>query len=71
MDTKSLIDAIGGQPAIAKHCGLTVAAVSLWNVNGIPESWGRYLRLTYPGAHWKKYDAWLSKNPLPRAKQAA
>jgi hypothetical protein len=55
MDSKTIIDALGGPSEVARLCDLTPQAVSQWygrDADGkerqIPKSWRRYLELAKP-----------------------
>ena len=37
MDTNEIIQTLGGTTKVAKLCGVTLAAVSQWRNNGIPQ----------------------------------
>lgn len=56
--THTLLQAIGGQSAIAAECEVSESAVSQWATEDhLPKPREKYLRLAHPGAHWDAYDA--------------
>lgn len=60
MNTQTLLEAIGGQAAIARECDVTDSAVSQWaKEDQLPRARLQYLRLAHPGSHWAQYDAYL------------
>lgn len=55
MDSKTIIDALGGPSEVARLCGVTPQAVSQWygkDADGrerdMPKSWRRFLELAKP-----------------------
>lgn len=62
MNTKTLLEQIGGQAAIARECDISDSAVSQWAAeDSIPNARSQYLRLAHPGDHWTAYDEYLAK----------
>lgn len=58
MDTRTLLERIGGQAAIAKECEISESAVSQWATGDyLPKPREKYLRLSHPGTHWAEWDA--------------
>lgn len=43
-----VIDALGGTADVARIFGISLAAISQWRENGIPDARLMYLRLAYP-----------------------
>lgn len=52
MDTKTIIQRLGGTTAVSRICGITAASVSEWMQpgRGIPQAREQYLRLLRPEA---------------------
>ncbi len=62
MNTKMLLEQIGGQASIARECFVSDSAVSQWAKDDqIPTARLQYLRLAHTGAHWKLYDEYQAK----------
>lgn len=48
MDTKQIIEKLGGTAETARLCEVTMAAVSQWRENGIPKTQLKFLKLARP-----------------------
>ena len=48
MDTKTIIEKLGGGAKVAALCQVSPAAVSQWNRNGIPNARLMFLKLARP-----------------------
>lgn len=48
MDSKQVIEALGGTTRVAEMCGIRPQAVSQWKKNGIPRAWVRFLQCIRP-----------------------
>jgi len=48
MNDSQLIDAMGGTAKVAALCKVSMAAVSQWRDDGIPEARRMYLELKFP-----------------------
>lgn len=58
MNTQELLEAIGGQAAIAREFEISDSAVSQWaSDDQLPRAREMYLRLAHPGAHWERWSA--------------
>lgn len=57
MNARQVLAKIGGQAVIARECGISDSAVSIWVAEDhIPHSRLLYLKLAHPGIHWEKYE---------------
>ena len=55
MNSKLIVEALGGRQKVIKETGLTRGRISQWIVrNDIPKLWIAFFRLKYPKLNWKQ-----------------
>lgn len=57
MDTKELIDLLGGPKKVIADTGLSKGRISQWSTeNKITDSWLKYLKQKYKRIPWSQYE---------------
>jgi hypothetical protein len=74
MDTKKLMDVLGGRKAVIEITELTRGRISQWVVeNEVPTPWLKFFKAKFPRVDWASYQpkSALAKPPPPKKSKRA
>jgi hypothetical protein len=71
MDTKKIIDAVGGRKAVMSMTGLTKGRISQWAVaNDIPTPWLKFFEAKFPELDWPYLRGEAPPRSIPERRKA-